>query len=77
MKLPELSEAIGEKSGVPAKTAQRVLRSLFAHLLEEIETKDEVVVPTLGRLVKRTTPDGRTRILFMPRKPAAETAPEA
>jgi nucleoid DNA-binding protein len=77
MKMPELSEAIGEMSGVPAKTTQRVLRSLFTHLLAEIETKDEVLLPSLGRLVKRQSPDGKSRILFIPRKPATESAPEA
>ncbi|GIX12460.1 MAG: hypothetical protein KatS3mg118_0419 [Paracoccaceae bacterium] len=84
MKLPELSAAIGEKSGVPARTAQRVLRQLFDHVLSELEGKDELVLPGLGRMVKRTSPDGRTRILFIPRRPdrdrkagADESAPEA
>lgn len=71
MKLVELAATVGEKSGVQAKMAQRVMKSLFAELLSELEAKGEVTVPTFGRFVKRSGAEGRERVIFVPRKPAA------
>ncbi|MEM9198081.1 MAG: HU family DNA-binding protein [Pseudomonadota bacterium] len=77
MKLLELSETVGERAGVPAKTTQRVLRGFYEHLLDEINEKGEVQVAGLGRFVRREPAEGKTRILFIPRKRPAATAPDA
>lgn len=77
MKMLELSETVGEKAGVPAKTSQRVLRGFFEHLLDEIEEKGEVQVAGLGRFVRREAAQGKVRILFVPRRrPVREAAPD-
>jgi nucleoid DNA-binding protein len=74
MKLNELAERIGERSGVQAKVASRVMRETFALILAEIAEKGESAVPTLGRFVRREAAEGRTRIIFVPRKPATTVA---
>ncbi|MEM9048130.1 MAG: HU family DNA-binding protein [Pseudomonadota bacterium] len=68
MKLVDLSETVGEKAGVPAKTSQRVLRGFFDHLLGELEETGEVQIAGLGRFVRRNPAEGKERILFLPRR---------
>ncbi|HEU0220848.1 MAG TPA: HU family DNA-binding protein [Paracoccaceae bacterium] len=77
MKLSELAETVGEKAGVQSKMAQRVMRSLFDQVLAELESKGEVVLPSFGRFVKRQPAEGKTRIIFIPRKQAPAEAPGA